>query len=45
LLLERIAEAMVVAHRKTIPGTELVRKGHDWMNRWKEIHPQFNTVD
>lgn len=44
-VLDRIAEAMVAAHEKTIPGTELALKGRDWMNRWKEIHPQFNTVD
>ncbi|MDE2597712.1 MAG: hypothetical protein KGL44_12640 [Sphingomonadales bacterium] len=21
------------------------REGMDWMHRWKELHPQFNTVD
>lgn len=43
-VLERIAQAMVAAHDKTIPGTELALKGRDWMDRWKQIHPQFNTV-
>ena len=44
-VLTRIADAVLSAHEKTIPGTELALKGRDWMNRWKEIHPQFNTVD
>jgi hypothetical protein len=44
-VLERIAAALVAAHERTIPGSELALKGRDWMNRWKELHPQFNTVD
>jgi hypothetical protein len=44
-VLDRIAGAMATAHEKTIPGTELALKSRDWMNRWKQIHPQFNTVD
>jgi hypothetical protein len=44
-VLDRIAEAVIAAHAKTIPGNDLALKSRDWMNRWKEIHPQFNTVD
>jgi hypothetical protein len=44
-VLTRVAEAMKAAHERTFPGTELALRGREWMHRWKEIHPQFNTVD
>lgn len=44
-VLQRIGDAVVAADSKTNPGIELALKGRDWMNRWKQIHPQFNTVD
>jgi hypothetical protein len=44
-VLTRVADAMIAAREKTFPGTELAIKGREWMHRWKEIHPQFNTVD
>jgi len=44
-VLDGVAQAMIAAHQKTFPGTELAIKGREWMHRWKEIHPQFNTAD
>ena len=44
-VLGQVEQAMNEAHEQTYPGTELALEGRDWMNRWKQIHPQFNTVD
>jgi hypothetical protein len=44
-VLEKVERAMIAAHARTIPGTDLVQEGRDWYVRWKRIHPQFNTVD
>jgi hypothetical protein len=40
-----VEKAMIEAHERTIPGTEMIQEGRDWYDRWKKIHPQFNTVD
>lgn len=45
-VLDRLYSAMVDADARTRPGTvEQIMTGVRWMQRWKEIHPQFNTVD
>jgi hypothetical protein len=35
---------MIAAWDRTFPGTDMVDEGRDWYARWKQIHPQFNTV-
>ncbi|HEX7871389.1 MAG TPA: hypothetical protein VF475_00655 [Sphingobium sp.] len=38
--------AQIEAQARCYPGTvEQIMTGGRWMQRWKEIHPQFNTVD
>ena len=44
-VLDAVERATLEAHASTVPGTELALEGRAWMARWKEIHPQFNTVD
>jgi hypothetical protein len=44
-VLVKIERAMEAAWRRTFPGTDMVQEGVDWYNRWKTLHPQFNTVD
>jgi hypothetical protein len=44
-VLDRVEEAMIAADLRTKPGTHMVQQGRDWYDRWKKIHPQFNTVD
>jgi hypothetical protein len=45
-VLEVVRQAMLDAHGRCYPGTtEQIMTGVRWMARWKEIHPQFNTVD
>ena len=44
-VLAGVEQAMKAAWDKTFPGTDMVQEGYDWYNRWKEMHPQFNTVD
>jgi len=44
-VLVAVEKAMIEAHAQTIPGTEMIQEGRDWYDRWKKIHPQFNTVD
>jgi len=40
-----IERAMVKARERTFPGTDMIEPSIHWYNRWKEMHPQFNTVD
>jgi hypothetical protein len=42
--LQKVEQAMLEAWDKTFPGTDMVQEGRDWYDRWKKIHPQFNTV-
>ncbi len=42
--LSDVEAAMNTAHQRTFPGTDMIQPSIDWYNRWKEIHPQFNTV-
>jgi hypothetical protein len=44
-ILAKVEQAMVEAHQRTIPGTDLVEEGRAAYVNWKKIHPQFNTVD
>jgi hypothetical protein len=44
-VLDKVEQAMIAAHARTIPGTDMVQEGRDWYTRWKRLHPQFNTVD
>jgi hypothetical protein len=45
-VLDRLYAAMIDADARTRPGTvEQIMTGVRWMARWKEIHPQFNTVE
>jgi hypothetical protein len=43
-VLDQVEQAMREAWDRTFPGTDMVQEGRDWYKRWKEIHPQFNTV-
>jgi hypothetical protein len=44
-VLQKVEQAMIAAHARTIPGTDMIQEGRDWYARWKRIHPHFNTVD
>lgn len=44
-VLPRIEQAMKRAWDQTFPGTDMVQEGFDWYQRWKALHPQFNTVE
>jgi hypothetical protein len=44
-VLDKVEQAMIAAHARTIPGTDMVQEGRDWYVHWKKVHPQFNTVD
>ena len=44
-ILGDIEKAMVKARQRTFPGTDMIEPSIAWYNRWKEMHPQFNTVD
>lgn len=45
-VIDRLHAAMIAAQARCYPGTvDQIMTGVRWMQRWKEIHPQFNTVD
>jgi hypothetical protein len=44
-VLDQVEAAMIEAWDRTFPGTDMVEEGRAWYDRWKRIHPQFNTVD
>jgi len=48
-VLTKVEQAMIEADRKTLPGSDglddKMREGMDWMRQWKQLHPEFNTVD
>ena len=44
-VLDKVEQAMIAAWDRTFPGTDMVEEGRDWYARWKQIHPQFNTVE
>lgn len=44
-VLDAVERAMTAAWERTFPGTDLVQEGYDWYVRWKQLHPEFNTVD
>lgn len=45
-VLAQVEAAMIEEDRRIRPGSiEMIKEGIGWMNRWKQIHPQFNTVD
>ncbi len=43
--LGEIATAMHKARERTFPGLDMIEDSINWYNRWKEMHPEFNTVD
>lgn len=43
--LDKVDKAMDEAWVRTFPGTDLAEEGGRWYHRWKELHPQFNTVE
>jgi hypothetical protein len=44
-VVSQVEAAMVAADRRIRPGSiEMIDEGRAWMDRWKRIHPQFNTV-
>ena len=43
-VLTGVAQAAAAALRPRDDDLERGREGMEWMYRWKEIHPQFNTV-
>jgi hypothetical protein len=45
-VLPKLEQAMTEAWERTVTEADaMVAEGRDWYVRWKEIHPQFNTVD
>ena len=44
-VLTAVEQAARDAERETDDELERAREGLEWMHRWKQIHPQFNTVD
>lgn len=44
-ILDTVEQAMLDARERTFPGTDMIAPSIAWYNRWKELHPHFNTVD
>jgi hypothetical protein len=44
-VLDGVKKAMIAAHARTFPGTDMIDEGLAWYSRWKDLHPEFNTVD
>jgi hypothetical protein len=44
-VLEHVAKAAAAALAPREGELELAKEGMDWMNAWKAVHPQFNTVE
>jgi hypothetical protein len=45
-VLAQVETALTDADRRIRPGSiEMIEEGVRWMDRWKELHPQFNTVE
>ncbi len=44
--LGQVEAAMIEADRRIRPGSiEMIEEGIAWMDRWKRLHPRFNTVE
>jgi hypothetical protein len=45
-ILDKLEPALARAYDRTLDVTDAeIREGEEWMRHWKEVHPQFNTVD
>jgi hypothetical protein len=44
-ILTAVEQAARAAERESDDELTRAREGMEWMDRWKRIHPQFNTVD
>jgi hypothetical protein len=44
-VLDRVEVAARSQHERTRDAVDLAVEGLAWMNRWKALHPEFNTVD
>lgn len=44
-ILDQVEAAARAQHARTEGRGDLADEGARWMARWKELHPQFNTVD
>lgn len=44
-VLPAVEAELNAAYARTFPGTDMIEEGRDWYFRWKEQHPQFNTVE
>jgi hypothetical protein len=44
-VLNKVAQAAAAALQSRDDDLDRAREGMEWMHRWKEIHPQFNTVE
>ncbi len=44
-VLDDVASAARAALEESDADLALAAESMDWMHRWKEVHPQFNTVD
>jgi len=43
--IEKVETLALAQEERTADAFDLAEEGYEWMVRWKEIHPQFNTVD
>jgi hypothetical protein len=45
-VLDQLEPALARAYDRTLNVTAAeIAEGEEWMRHWKEVHPQFNTVD
>ena len=44
-VLDKVERAMTAAYERTFTASGMIEEGEEGYRRWKEIHPQFNTVD
>jgi len=44
-ILKDVEKNLIEARERTFPGTDMIEPSIAWYNRWKSIHPHFNTVD
>jgi hypothetical protein len=44
-VLDTVLQACDQAYKRTFPGADLVKPFKDWEDRWRRVHPQFDTYD
>lgn len=44
-VLDGVGKELQAAHKRTIPGTDMLEEARELYIRWKSLHPEFNTVE